>query len=79
MTKETLTVTDKAYINAWSLIELLYKLKQRYLLTGIPITVGLDNADYQACNLARKVAKMMSIEFIYLPSYSSNLNLIERQ
>lgn len=78
VTKETLTITNTTYINAWSVIELLFKLRQRYLLTGIPITIILDNAGYQACSLVRDMAKMMSIELIFLPSYSPNLNLIER-
>ena len=56
----------------------MFKLRQRYQLTGIPITIVLDNAGYQACNLVRAAAKMMSIELIFLPSYSPNLNLIER-
>lgn len=78
VTKETITITNTTYINAWSVIELLFKLRQRYQLTGIPITIVLDNAGYQACNLVRAAAKMMSIELIFLPSYSPNLNLIER-
>jgi transposase len=78
VTKETLTITNTTYINAWSVIELLFKFRQRYQLTGIPITVVLDNAGYQACNIVRAAAKMMSIELIFLPSYSPNLNLIER-
>ena len=78
VTKETLTITNTTYINAWSVIELLFKLRQRYQLTGIPITIVLDNAGYQACNLVRAAANMMSIELIFLPSYSPNLNLIER-
>jgi transposase len=78
VTKETLTITNTTYINAWSVIELLFKLRKRYLSTGIPIAIVLDNAGYQSCNLVRLTAKMMSIELIYLPSYSPNLNLIER-
>ena len=78
VTKETIIITNNTYINAWSVIELLFKLRQRYLLTGIPITIVLDNAGYQACNLVRDAAMMMSIDLIFLPSYSSNLNLIER-
>lgn len=78
VTKETITVTNKTYINSWSVIDLLFKLRQRFLITGIPITLVLDNAGYQACNLVRETAKAMSIELIFLPSYSPNLNLIER-
>lgn len=78
VTKETLTITNTTYINAWTVIELLFKLRQRSQLSGIPIAIVLDNAGYQSCNLVRSAAKMMSIELIFLPSYSPNLNLIER-
>lgn len=78
ITKETITITNTTYINAWSVIELLFKLRQRHQIKGIPITIILDNCGYQACNLVRLAAKLMSIELIFLPSYSPNLNLIER-
>jgi transposase len=78
VTKETLTITNTSYINSWTVIELLFKLRQRSESTGIPIAIVLDNAGYQSCNLVRAAAKMMSIELIFLPSYSPNLNLIER-
>jgi transposase len=78
VTKQTITITNTTYINAWSVIELLFKLRQRYLTTRVPITIILDNCGYQACNLVRVAARMMSIELIFLPSYSPNLNLIER-
>lgn len=78
VTKETVMITNTTYINAWSVIELLFKLRQRHQATGIPITIILDNCGYQTCNIVRAAARMMSIELIFLPSYSPNLNLIER-
>jgi len=78
VTKETITVTNASYINSWSVVELLFKLRQRYLATGIPISMVLDNAGYQVCSLVQEVASALSVELIYLPSYSPNLNLIER-
>ncbi len=45
---------------------------------GLPITLVLDNARYQKCKLVWAVAKSLNIEMLYLPSYSPNLNLIER-
>lgn len=37
-----------------------------------------DNAKYHHAKLVKKKAKDLDIEFIYLPPYSPNLNLIER-
>jgi len=38
----------------------------------------MDNARYQRCELVRKLAENLEIELLFLPSYSPNLNLIER-
>ena len=62
------------------------KSEMRTLLTqvaefygsAIPITIFLDNAKYQHCQLVCNHAKMLGIELEFLPSYSPNLNLIER-
>jgi hypothetical protein len=43
-----------------------------------PITLVLDNARYQKCELVKTLAASLGIELLYLPSYSPNLNLIER-
>jgi hypothetical protein len=45
---------------------------------GLPITLVLDNARYQKCALVQTLAASLGIELLYLPSYSPNLNLIER-
>jgi len=44
----------------------------------IPITFVLDNARYQKCAVVQDLAKALDIELLCLPSYSPNLNLIER-
>ena len=44
----------------------------------MPITLVLDNARYQKCPIVRELAEKLTIEFLYLPAYSPNLNLIER-
>ena len=46
-------------------------------LTG-PITLVLDNARYQRNKKVQGVAAELGIRLLYLPSYSPNLNLIER-
>ena len=45
---------------------------------GLPITLVLDNARYQKCAVVQTLASSFGIELLYLPSYSPNLNLIER-
>ena len=55
--------------------ELLRKLRAVHRK---PITVVLDNSRYQPNKAVMKVADTLGIEFLYLPAYSPNLNLIER-
>jgi transposase len=76
MTGAMTTVTNTTYINSSSVIQLLSKL--RALHPGHPIKVVLDNASYQRNYLVRWHAAILDIELVFLPSYSPNLNLIER-
>lgn len=78
VTHEVITVCNTTYINAEAVTELLFKLRKRFLETGIPISIVLDNAAYQRCYQVEYLANLMEIELIFLPSYSPNLNLIER-
>jgi transposase len=73
---ELITVTNDSYINAQSLCMLLHKLAEQNL--DVPITLFLDNARYQKCALVQNLAASLNIELCYLPTYSPNLNLIER-
>lgn len=73
---QLVTVTNTAYINAASVCELLAKIAD--LKLAVPVTLVLDNARYQRCALVQDMADSLSIELLYLPSYSPNLNLIER-
>ena len=56
--------------------ELLYKITA-LSLTG-PITLVLDNARYQRNVVVIACAEQLGITLMFLPSYSPNLNLIER-
>lgn len=76
VTLQMVTVVNDSYINAWSVAELLKKLRELHP-TG-KITLILDNAKYQACYVAKSAASMLDIQLLYLPPYSPNLNLIER-
>lgn len=70
------TIWNETYINALTVCELLRKLKIEY--AGMQITVVMDNARYQRCKLVMELAKELCIELLFLPTYSPNLNLIER-
>lgn len=76
--QELITVTNDAYINSYSLCELLLKIHKCHGLLSIPITLVLDNAKYQRCEKVTEYAKELGIELLFLPTYSPNLNLIER-
>ena len=73
---ELTTVVNETVIDAMAVCELLSKLAARY--AGLPVTLVLDNARYQKCEVVRLLADELGIELLYLPSYSPNLNLIER-
>src|SRR5262249_13373393 len=76
ITHELTTVVNDTVIDAMAVCELLRKLSSRY--AGLPVTLVLDNARYQKCEVVRSLAAELGIELLYLPSYSPNLNLIER-
>jgi transposase len=70
------TVANDGYITATTVCEMLRKLSVQY--AGRPIVIILDNARYQHCKLVEELAKELGITLQFLPSYSPNLNLIER-
>jgi transposase len=76
VTKQIFAVTNETYINAESVCLLLTQIAAAY--AKIPITIVLDNARYQKCEAVLRHAAALGIELIYLPSYSPQLNLIER-
>jgi transposase len=76
VTRELVTVVNDSYINAVSVGELLRKIAA--LSLGTPLTLVLDNARYQRCAVVQALAQSLGIELLFLPSYSPNLNLIER-
>lgn len=73
---QIVTVTNDTYINACSIVTLLYKLAVDF--KDLPITLVLDNARYQRCRLVTTIAAGLGIELLFLPPYAPNLNLIER-
>ncbi len=76
VTHEVISVCNTTYINAQSVCDLLKKIsEQRFSGT---ITLIMDNARYQRCELVTNRAKELGIQLLFLPTYSPNLNLIER-
>jgi len=74
--KKMTTITNDAYITSTQVIMLIDKLIAQY--PGKAIKLVMDNASYQRCKLVTNYAKSVGVELIFLPSYSPNLNLIER-
>ena len=77
VTRQLVSVSNDTYINAGSVCELLHKIRN---IVGeiIPITLIMDNARYQRCDPVKNLAEELKIKLLFLPSYSPNLNLIER-
>jgi transposase len=78
VTHELITEINTTYINAKSVCALLLKVAAAGAGVLQPITLVLDNARYQRCALVQDLGKELGIELLFLPSYSPNLNLIER-
>lgn len=76
VTRELIAVTNTTVVNSATMCELLRKIAAQGL-SG-PITLVLDNARYQRNAVAQDLAKELGITLLFLPSYSPNLNLIER-
>lgn len=76
VTRELIAVTNTTIVNTETMCELLHKIAARGL-SG-PITLVLDNARYQHNAVVQALATRLRINLLFLPSYSPNLNLIER-
>ena len=76
MTRELIYVANTTVVNTETMCELLRKIAAERLVG--PITLVLDNARYQRNAVVQALAAELNISLLYLPSYSPNLNLIER-
>ena len=76
VTRELVSVCNTTVVNKETMCELLRKVAGLGLVG--PITLVLDNAKYQRNEMVMALAKSLDIELMFLPSYSPNLNLIER-
>ena len=76
VTRQFLAVTNTTVVNTDTLCELLRTITAASLVG--PITLVLDNAKYQRNKIVQGLAVELNIRLLFLPSYSPNLNLIER-
>jgi transposase len=76
VTRELVAVTNTTVVNTETMCELLRKIAALGLAG--PITLVLDNARYQRNAVVQSLAEELKIGLLFLPSYSPNLNLIER-
>lgn len=76
ITRQLTYVANTTVVNTDTMCELLRKIAAQNLIG--PITVVLDNARYQRNAAVQALATDLGITLLYLPSYSPNLNLIER-
>ena len=70
------SVTNTTVVNTDTMCQLLRKLAA--VGSVGPVAVVLDNARYQRNKVVQGLAEELSIRRLFLPSYSPNLNLIER-
>jgi transposase len=76
VTRELIAVSNTTVVNTETMCELLRKIAAQGLVG--PVTLVLDNARYQRNAVVQALADALQIELLFLPSYSPNLNLIER-
>jgi transposase len=76
VTRQLIAVTNTTVVNTETMCELLRKIAASGL-SG-PITLVLDNARYQRNAVVQALATELGLTLLFLPSYSPNLNLIER-
>lgn len=76
ITHKTTVVSNNTYLTSIEIVELYRKLREEN--GEKKVVLILDNARYQKCKLTKEAAEKYQIEIEYLPSYSPNLNLIER-
>ena len=76
VTRQLVAVANTTVVNTDTMCELLRKIAAQGLVG--PITVVLDNAKYQRNQIVQGLAAELNIRLLFLPSYSPNLNLIER-
>ena len=75
LSRELIRVTNDTRVSSDTMVELLGRIKGS---SQGPTTLVMDNARYQRCKAVEAEAKRLGIGLLFLPSYSPNLNVIER-
>ena len=73
--RQLIRVGNATRVSSDTMVELLEKIAAA---KSRATTLVLDNARYQHCNKVKEAAQKLGIDLLFLPSYSPNLNLIER-
>jgi transposase len=76
VTRQLTYVANTTVVNTETMCELMRNIAAENLIG--PITLVLDNARYQRNAVVQALAVEQGLTLLYLPSYSPNLNLIER-
>lgn len=74
---ELVRVSNATRVSSDTMVELLHAITANSERKE-PTTLVLDNARYQHCAKVKEEANRLGIHLMFLPSYSPNLNLIER-
>ena len=75
VTRELIRVSNATRVSSDTMVELLVKIAAAKTRAT---TLVLDNARYQHCKKVMAEAERLDIQLLFLPSYSPNLNVIER-
>lgn len=79
ISREMISITNTESVNTETMCDLVQLIeRENRSRQRLPITLVLDNARYQRNAWVMQVAEECGIELLFLPSYSPNLNLIER-
>jgi len=72
-----ITMVESETVNDDSTIDLLWAIEQQYFMASM-VYIILDNAKYHFSRKVKEYLQGKNIKLVFLPSYSPNLNLIER-
>jgi transposase len=75
-TGQLVRVSNTTRVSSDTMVELLHKIATKP--SNGATTLVMDNARYQHCAKVKDEAQRLGIALLFLPSYSPNLNLIER-
>lgn len=75
--QDYLDIRSTTNVNATTLLALIAKIRARFPQAARLVLI-LDNARYNHAKIVREQIQDTGVELHYLPSYSPNLNLIER-